>query len=501
MIAVELVGGLSKRKQDPDSVLGWNLLEAAKGKVLERHKDYFIAELEKGEKRYCLDAFPRLTFGEAYFLHDALVRLQSSSRQLAQEGTAQFLKNYCIGTLTQLDRKQTNYMPLLLQKLVFGFGALDFLLADDEIEEIAVIGTGKEKPVHVFHTRFGWLKTNLYFTDGKTVRDAVNRMAACIGRHLTLNSPVLNATLPDGSRLNAAINPVSFTGPSVTIRKFKKNPFTPLQLIENRTFSAELMAFLWVALQCDCSLLIAGNTGSGKTSSLNALFGFVPATERIVVVEETPEIRLPHQHMVKLNVVKEQGIAMQQLIVDTLRMRPDRIVVGEVRSSEETKAFIDTLLAGQGKGSYATFHSQSSREALNRMKALGASEADLAALDLILVQRRWNIVGRETGMAREVRRVVEATELIEQGGRVLFNCLFRHDFQHDRLLQVGESRRVMQKAMNCFSLNRKQLLAETRRRVALLEKRKGRKIGMQDFFHWANFDAGKKRRRNSRKAE
>ncbi len=467
-------------------LLGWNLIKAEKGSVIEKCNGCSIESNGNWQKIYCINAFPSLSIEEANFLHDALAELQESNKNVGNAGIKRFLRNFCIKNLIEFDKEQVQYCALLLQKMVFGFGPLDFVLADDEIEEIAVIGTGMEKPVQVFHCRHGWLPTNIFFADSNSVRDTVNKMAACIGRRLTLNSPVLNATLPDGSRLNAVINPVSFSGPSVTIRKFKKRPFTPLQLIENKTFSAEAMAFLWIAMQCDCAVLIAGNTGSGKTSSLNALFSFVPANERIVVVEETPEIRLPHRHLVKLNVVKEQNIAMQNLIVDTLRMRPDRIVVGEVRSSEETKAFIDTLLAGQGKGSYATFHGQSAKEAANRMKALGIDETDIGALDLIIVQRRWSRVDSFTGKTAEMRRIMEITELQEENGAASFNPLFQYDFGRDKLLPVGESKRVALKAMNCFALNRKQLDAEIGRRALLLQKSIGRELGIEEFFRLVN---------------
>ncbi len=480
------MAGAGNGVEQAAGLLGWNLIKGNGGRIIESNGNFFIGQAENGERKYCINAFPTISIEEARFLHDALGELQESSKKLGTCGIKKFLRYFCIRNLIELDKEQVQYCTLLLQKMVFGFGPLDFVLADDEIEEIAIIGTGMEKPVQVFHCRHGWLPTNIFFADSNSVRDTVNKMAACIGRRLTLNSPVLNATLPDGSRLNAAINPVSFTGPSVTIRKFKKNPFTPLQLIENKTFSPEAMAFLWVAMQCDCAVLIAGNTGSGKTSSLNALFSFVPANERIVVVEETPEIRLPHQHLVKLNVVKEQNIAMQNLIVDTLRMRPDRIVVGEVRSSEETKAFIDTLLAGQGKGSYATFHSQSAKEAANRMKALGIDETDIGALDLIIVQRRWSRVDPSTGKTAEMRRIMEITELQEENGAASFNPLFQYDFSQDKLLPVGESKRVALKAMNCFALNRKQLDAEIGRRAGLLRKSIGRQIGIEEFFRLVN---------------
>jgi len=361
---------------------------------------------------------------------------------------------------------------------------LELLLADDAIEEIAVIGIGKGKPVFVFHRAHGWLQTNLFFSSELHVKDLVNKMARPTGRRLSMNSPVLNATLPDGNRLSAAISPISFTGPSLTIRKFRQQPFTPAQLVLNKTFSPDLMAFMWLAMQCDCSVLVAGNTGSGKTSSLNALLSFVPRDERIVVVEETPEIRLQHSHFVKLNVVKEQAIGMQKLIVESLRMRPDRIVVGEVRSREEVGAFIDTMLAGQGKGSYATFHGQSVKETVNRLRCLGVLQTDLAAIDLVLVQRRWNIQGRKGN--KEVRRVVEAAELCEVNGRLHLNTLFKYDYAKSRLLRENESIKVFEKAVRSFPFKGRGRQPEGFRRE--LEKRsrflqgQGKEMTAGQFF-------------------
>ena len=209
---------LQQLKEKQKEALGWALSRQSKGKAIEIHENFSIEKYGDDTLCYNTTAFPSLTTEEQWLLQNALKQLQTGNSKLKKEQIKRFLKSYCISRLIELNKKQTYYLPMLLEKLVFGFGALDFILADDELEEIAVIGIGKEKPVHVFHCRFGWLKTNLHFSNNKTVIDTVNKMAACIGRRLTMNSPVLNATLPDGSRLNAAINPVSFTGPSVTIR-------------------------------------------------------------------------------------------------------------------------------------------------------------------------------------------------------------------------------------------------------------------------------------------
>lgn len=339
--------------------LGWSLAnpKAEREEILEKGSLFFIAKHGKREKSYCLNAFPQLSRQEERLLGQVTLLFQKKQWKADQKSLRKLFKHYCMQNLILLEKKQVQYLNTILEKQLFGFGPLDFLLENDAIEEIAVIGTGKDKPVQVFHRQHGWLPTNLFFSESNCVQDLVNKMSRGIGRRLSLNSPVLNATLPDGSRLSAAIGQVSFSGPSITIRKFRQQPFTPLQLVENKTFSSRLMSFLWIAMQCDCSMLIAGNTGSGKTSSLNALLSLVPSNERIVIVEETPEIRVCHRHFVKLNVVKEQSVGMQNLIVESLRMRPDRILVGEVRSREEVAAFIDTMLAGQGKGSTLHFMS------------------------------------------------------------------------------------------------------------------------------------------------
>ena len=472
--------------------LGWNIAkpEAGNGGLLEKGEFYSIREFEGGEKRYCISAVPCLSAEEQGILARVSELFQKRQNLEATDaGEAErkgqlkeFFRKHCLENFVLLGKEQVEYLCLALERHVFGFGAMDFLLQDNEIEEIASIGVGEEKPVHVFHRRLGWLRTNLFFSNSDYARELVNRMARSVGRRLSMNSPMLNSTLPDGSRISAAINPVSFSGPSITIRKFGKLPFTPIQLVENNTFSAELMAFLWIAMQCDCSVLIAGNTGSGKTSSLNALLSFVPQNERIVVVEETPEIRLEHKHFVKLTVVKEQNIEMQDLIVESLRMRPDRIIVGEVRSKGEASAFIDTMLAGHGKGSYGTFHGQSVRESLNRMRCLGVLEIDLAAIGLIVVQRRWNKAGKKGNS--ELRRVVEVAELEEESGKI--NTLFKFDYTKDRLEKCGESTRVFEKAVRSFSFDRKGWKKELLARKRFLEKNSLKGIEIKEFFKKVN---------------
>ena len=332
-------------------------------------------------------------------------------REAVRKRLSSLLKQFCEERGLLLDKKRADAIVETCVMNACGYGGLDKLLEDDELEEISVIGINR--PVFVFHRDAGWLRTNFFVTTEDFAIAAINKMARNLGRRITFQNPRLNATLPDGSRLHASISPITLNGVELTIRKFKQQPLTAADLISLNTVSAEAAAFLWTAMFTDLSVLIAGNTGSGKTTTLNSLFSFIPLNDRVVVTEETPEISLPQKHAVRIIANEELGIPMKDLVKDTLRMRPDRVIIGEVRSAEETTALFDSLLSGQARGSYATFHADSSSQALTRLSALGARKEDLPALNLVLVQRRIP-VHEKTGL-KELRRVTEITEVTHDG--------------------------------------------------------------------------------------
>ena len=469
------------------SLLGWKTVGVKAGslnKILRTGIGYTIAEQRNDEKVYILDDFPELSDAEARLIGEAVDRFVAEDRKGEGGGIAQVIAAFCSENNIHLEDDQKKYMLYILNLTVSGFGFVSSLLSNDNIEEIAIIGLGKEKPVYAYEKNFGWLKTNSYFSDEIVVKNLVNKMAQQIGRHITLQKPRMNAVLPDGSRLSASFPPISFE-PVVTLRKFREKPYTPPELIANNTISAEAMAFLWMALQTDSSILIAGNTGSGKTTLLNALFSFVPSNERIVITEETPEISIPHRHIAKVHVVENIGIKMTDLIVDTLRMRPDRIIIGEVRDEGEAKAFMDTLLAGQGKGSYATFHSRSSHEAIARMRKLGINEVDLQSIDLVIVQKRWNRIlhGRT---AREERHTTEICEILENNGKAKLNMLFEFSFEKWKMVKVNDSIKLSEKMANTFGCSNALLEKELEKRKKWLERKAKMEGTMQEFFGEVN---------------
>lgn len=461
-----------------EKALGWRIIYIKENGFALREDDERIISQTGGEKFYAIKNIPQLTLQEALLLKKALEEFQIKNEKKTK--LFEFLKNFLKKNSIKLSEEQERYFFEILKNNISGFGILDSLLKDDELEEICLIGLGKENPLRVYHRVFGWLKTNAYFSSEETARNLINKMARESGRRLSLKTPNLNAVLPNGSRLNASIKPIAFSGINFTIRKFKTNPFTPLELLQNETVSAEILAFLWLSLQSDLSIIICGNTGSGKTSTLNALFSFIPSRERIIITEETPELVIPQEHVIKLNTCDE--ISMQELIIETLRMRPDRVIVGEIRNKEEVKSFVDTMLAGQGKGSFATFHAVSAQECINRLKALGVNENELNSLDLVIVQKRWDEIDLMHGTKKEVRKIVEITEYHNNA----LNELFSFDFKKKEWIAKNESKKVFVKLQKSFRMNEKELKEEIFRRTRLLEKLELEKFSLQEFFEFVN---------------
>lgn len=327
---------------------------------------------------------------------------------------------------------QRDFLPLPLSStrkidavciaLTKGFGPLDLLLAREEIEEISVAGIGK--PVRIYIADKGWRDTELFFTTEQCLYHFANKIAEQTGRRLTLANPVLNAFLPDGSRLHLVSTQIA-SEPSLTLRKFRQVPFTLNELVERGTVSQQAADFLCAALASGCSVVVSGNTGSGKTTLLNALLSTLQSEERFVMVEDVSEISLPqHQHKIRLLADVNAGVTLNQLIYESLRMRPDRLVVSEVRNEEEVKAFANALLSGPGKSCFTTFHANSSQEALRRLQLLGFRSADFDSIGLIVVQRRF-------GNGSEEKRRVTEIAIVKDGKAII---LFQYSSPKDGLV-------------------------------------------------------------------
>ena len=322
------------------------------------------------------------------------------------------------------------YLDRLSRKFlrdIIGYGAIDPLIQDDELEEIMIIGTGK--PIFVYHREYGMMKTNLRFNDESELRDLIDSIARQINRRIDQESPILDGRLIDGSRINATIPPVSADGPSLTIRKFRRDPLTIIDLINSRTISLDLAGFLWLCIDGlgvkSANAIISGGTSSGKTTTLNALSAFINPNERIITIEDTLELQIPHEHVIRMetrpaNVEGKGELTMNDLVKNSLRQRPDRIIVGEVRANEAITLF--TAL-NTGHSGFGTLHSNDARETITRLtnEPMSVPEIMIQAIDFIIMQNR---IYTPSGVS--FRRISEVAEVVGmEEGTVQLNKIFQ----------------------------------------------------------------------------
>ena len=332
---------------------------------------------------------------------------------------------------------------------------LERFLALRDVEEIAVVN--EKTPVFVFHARHGWLKTDTVLRSQNKIIELANRIARSTSRRVTLKSPTLNASLAFG-RLHCAIPPIALQGPALTIRKFKTEPFTLKQLTLNKMLSSETALFLEQAVLADCNVLFCGNTGSGKTTLLNAVLALAPKRERVVAIEETPEITASNENFVRLVSNRELGIQASDLVYEGLRMRPDKLVLGEARTPQEARALADALLSGQGKSCFATFHAQTAFQAIQRLKTMNVNELDASALDLLVVSRRWTRYANPSSLEEpeNLRRIVEiaSVNVNEKTGVLELENVFNYNPEQDALVFNKKWRGERLKQKLALSLSR-----------------------------------------------
>jgi pilus assembly protein CpaF len=254
---------------------------------------------------------------------------------------------------------------------VFGLGPLEPLLRDLKISDILI----NDKD-HVFIERGGLLqRVDTSFRDDRHLLQIIDRIVSRVGRRVDESSPMVDARLPDGSRVNAIIPPLALDGPSLSIRRFGTGPLAANQLVQLKSISPEMMEVLSAAVRARISILISGGTGAGKTTFLNILSQYIPQSERIVTIEDAAELRLAQENIVRLetrppNVEGQGAVRQRQLLINSLRMRPDRIIIGEVRG-EEAFDMLQAMNTGH-EGSMATIHANTTRDALTRLESMVA---------------------------------------------------------------------------------------------------------------------------------
>ncbi|MGC9037548.1 MAG: type II/IV secretion system ATPase subunit [Candidatus Micrarchaeia archaeon] len=330
---------------------------------------------------------------------------------------------------------QKKILIAYILNMMLGLGDLELPLADDNLEEV-VVNNSKE-PIWVFHKQYGWCKTNVRLETEETIYDLAEQIGRRVGRQITNLTPLMDAELPDGSRVNATLYPVSNKGNTITIRKFGKNPWTMPAMIANHTLSPEIAALVWLSIQNEVSMLISGGTASGKTSFLNAMSIFIPANRRIVSVEETRELSLPSflQWVPMLtrqpNPEGKGEVTLYNLMINALRQRPDFLLVGEIRTKQDAETLFEAIHTGHAV--YGTVHADNAQDTIVRMSnpPIDIPKIMLNAFGGVITLFRHRRLG--------VRRVLEFGEMLNSGD---VSVVYRWDMRNDIFTKLSEMSRL-----------------------------------------------------------
>ena len=429
-----------------------------------------LREPDTGEVRYCVTE-PALDEFGAFVREDVTDRLRT--RLLDDHVDPTDDEGFADALETALGHEGAIAEPLVRAKLRYYLrrdflreAEIDPLMADPAIEDISC--DGSDLPVYVYHADYGNVETNVQF-DAETLHSLAVKLAQRAGRHISASRPLVTTTMPDGSRLQVTMgSDVAAHGSNFTIRKFREEPFTPTELVKSGTFSVEQMAYLWLAIEHNRSVLYVGPTASGKTTTMNATTLFIPPDSKIVSIEETRELNMPHGDWVA-DVTRESDlgsdrpeIGMYHLLSEALHQRPTHVLVGEIRTDPEVvRTFFQAV--GTGHAGFTTFHARSARDVLRRLRhdPLSVPDELVSDLDVICVQRMTEL---PDGKARRNRSL---TELRADGDGPRLHEVFSYDTQTDQFTQAAGSELMLDVAEDA-GWTRERLETELRERTRVL---------------------------------
>jgi flagellar protein FlaI len=348
---------------------------------------------------------------------------------------------------------------------MLGLGDIEFLVNDANLEEI-VIPSAKE-PIRVYHKKYGWLLSNLKIGREDEIINYSNIVARRVGRQINVLSPLLDAHLVSGDRVNSILYPISTKGNTITIRKFARDPYTIIDLISNGTCSLEVAVILWLATEYEMNIIFSGGTASGKTVLLNACMPFIPPNHRIISVEDTRELMLPdflYWTPLVTRTANPEGkgeVSMLDLLVNSLRMRPDRIILGEMRRQAEATVMFEAMHTGHSV--YATLHADSAAETINRLTnpPLNIPPNLLKAVNLNVVMFR----DRRKG----VRRVYQLAEFEEIQGAVRANILYRWIPEGDKIIKHADSITLFEALARTTGRSQEEIENDLKKKRVILE--------------------------------
>ena len=353
-----------------------------------------------------------------------------------------------------------------------GYGRIDILMHDDGIEDISC--DGPEPPIFIHHRKYEAIETNIYFDAEEELNSFVVRLCQVSGKQISIFSPIVDGKLPDGSRLQSTLSRTVTKGSTFTIRRFKGNPLTPIDLLNFKSFSVEMAAYFWMAIENGASILFCGGTASGKTTALNALLLFVPSSHKIVSIEDTREVNIPHKNWIAGTTRKGfstaddsksgKDIDMFDLIRAALRQRPRVIIVGEVRGKEAYSLF---QAMATGHIAYATVHASTIHTLIQRLEnpPVSLPRALLTSLDVIVFQNAVPIGGK---MVRRMTSVTEIIKLDSDTNQLIFMAPFTWVSKTDDRFESSRTSKILNKIKQQNDWSDDQLEEELENRMLVL---------------------------------
>jgi flagellar protein FlaI len=382
-------------------------------------------------------------------------------------------------------------MMYYLYRNFVGMNEIEPLMNDYFIEDLEC--NGSQTPIYIVHRKYRHIRTNIIFPDNKVLMGFVEKMAQKCGKYISYASPLLDGALPDGSRVNATYTTdISSRGPTFTIRKFTKEPWTPIKLMDFGTVSPEVLAYLWLLIEHEANMMVIGGTGSGKTSFLNSLAFFIPPAARVVTIEDTRELNLLHENwlpsvaragtgMASMTGERHGEVSLFDLLRESFRQRPDYVIVGEIRGKE---AFVLFQGAASGHPTLATMHAESVDTMIKRLEThpIDLSPALVETLNIVCVMVQTQVGGKP------VRRLKEVVEIIRvpSEGNAIVNTPFVRDPAKDIFFYKTDSK-MLDKISKDHGIPKEILLAEWQRRINLLMAMYRKKMfGFKEVYELIN---------------
>ncbi len=438
---------------------------------------YILRNRDTFDRRY-LVVEPPLSDNDAKsidFIIETLQTMVIETKEIDEKGAEGFLEKTVREIIDEymLDVEDPDKILYVLKRDLLELGKLTPIMKDHLVEDVSCDGAGI--PVYVYHRTHGSIRSNIIFNDEDELSAFVVRLAQKCGKHISIAHPMLDATMPDGSRVQMTLSSeITTRGSTFTIRKFRENPFSPVDIINFHTMSPEMVAYFWMAVEYGVNALISGGTASGKTSTLNAIALFIPREAKIVSIEETREINLPHPNwipgvtrlgfgeVVDGRLIGE--IDLFDLMKAALRQRPEYIIVGEIRGRE---AYVLFQAMATGHVTYSTIHADSTRALINRLegKPINIPRSMMHSLDLVILQGLYKEEGRNI---RRCKQIVELVDIDPQTNEVLTNTVFKWDPGEDEFIYSGKSY-ILDSLRIKLDMTAEEMKKELARRVEILK--------------------------------